>query len=98
MERIRKKYALYFHLVIFLEKKYAEISESIQILISRFWNPYPKEWPTFDEIIKDFDENEDKYINKSINECDFYDYREFIKEYKSSFDFTFNSFCRFRHQ
>ena len=63
-----------------------DIPEAIQDLISRCWSKDPEERPSFEEIVKDFDENEDKYLNESINEGDFYDYKDFIKEYKSAFD------------
>lgn len=54
-------------------------------LIRRCWSHDPNERPSFEEIVKELESNE-AFITESIDEDEYFDYIDFIRECSSSFD------------
>ncbi|KAK8839065.1 hypothetical protein M9Y10_032532 [Tritrichomonas musculus] len=61
-----------------------DIPLAFQDLISQCWSDNPEERPSFDEIVYQLKTNKD-FITDSINEDEFYDYVDFIDNYKATF-------------
>lgn len=64
-----------------------DISEAYQELLKNCWAQNPSERWNFDEIIDNLKNNRD-FITDSIDEAEYYNYIDYIDEYKSSFDIT----------
>ena len=60
--------------------------EAYKNLISNCWSQNPEERPTFEKIVQDIDDNESNFITELVNENDFYDYKDYINNYHSTFD------------
>lgn len=62
-----------------------EIPEIYQNLIKKCWAPDPKQRPTFEAIVNDLRNNKD-YITEMMDAAQFYDYIDYIDQYKATFD------------
>ncbi|KAK8839074.1 hypothetical protein M9Y10_032543 [Tritrichomonas musculus] len=63
----------------------SDIPVQFQELIEKCWRKDPKDRPTFDEIVDDLSNNSN-YITDNINESEYFEYIDYIKNCKSSFD------------
>ena len=63
------------------------ISDAYQDLIERCWNQDPSKRPTFDEIVDEL-QNDPSYLTDEIEKDDFFQYVDYIDEYKKTFDKT----------
>ena len=61
------------------------MSRAYESLIQRFRSQDPKERPSFDEIVNKLENNEG-FINDTVDENEYVDYVDYLKEYSSTFD------------
>ena len=85
-----------FQIPIEIEKGYRpmirkNIAKSYKNIIEECWSQDPTKRPSFDEI-SDRLINDRGFITKDVNEVDFFNYVNYIKECKSSFNETKNVF------
>ena len=64
-----------------------DISQSFQELLLSCWSHNPEDRPTFQDIVDNLKNNSD-FITSTVDEVDFYNYIDYIDEYKTSFDIT----------
>ena len=78
------------HKVVFLRERPEltnDIPEAYRKLIEKCWSNNPAERPTFDKIVDDLKNNEE-YLTDTIDKDEFYNYVDYIDEYKKSFDLS----------
>lgn len=61
------------------------VPDAYKYLIIRCWSHDPEERPTFDEILNELKTNKE-YITDDVDEKEYFDYVNFIENYKTSFD------------
>ena len=61
------------------------IANCYKELNTKCWSGNPEERPTFDEIV-DILKNNEEFITENVDENEYFQYIDYIKEYKKSFD------------
>ena len=62
-----------------------DVPKAYKELIKSCWSQNPDERPTFDQIVENLKTN-DEFITELTDESEFFEYVDFIDDYKSSFD------------
>ena len=69
-----------------------DLPDAYRELIETCWAQEPNERPSFDTIVESLKTNEE-FITELTDENEFYDYVDFIDNYKTTFDFSKRAIC-----
>ena len=64
-----------------------DVPNAYKELIEKCWSQEAKDRPSFDQIVKELKTNPE-FITEDVNQDEFYDYVDYIDNYKSTFDIT----------